>query len=293
MVGKNVPNVPAEEGNTKTSSAPALYWCFTHNFENPKIETDAVKIWIVPYLEKLFSICKNFSISLEEGEKKGKRHLQGYVNLKKKLRLTQLKKVISNTTHWEKCRGSEEDNENYVLKAPLFNWSMEILIKEKERVKLGILNDIDLYDWQKEIVDIVKEEPKKRYIDWYWSCCGSIGKTEFIKHLIHYYDCALVGGAKKDIMCNILGKDGTKEIKKCYIINLPRSNEHISYDAIESIKDGLLVSNKYESSSKIIPVPHLIVFGNKEPDYKKLSLDRWRVKRLCCCVENCDNDYLD
>lgn len=290
---KNVPNVPAEEGNTKSSASGALYWCFTHNFENTKIELSDVKIWIVPFLEKLFSICKNFSISLEEGEKKGKRHLQGYINLKKKLRLTQLKKVISDTTHWEKCKGSEEDNERYVNKAPLFNWCMKDLIKEKEGIELDILKCNELYDWQSLIVDRVKEKPEKRYIDWYWSCCGGIGKTEFIKHLIHYYNCALVGGAKKDIMCNIMGKDGTKEIKKCYIINLPRSNEHISYDAIESIKDGLLVSNKYESSSKIIPVPHLIIFANKEPDYKKLSKDRWRVKKLCYCVENCDVEDLD
>lgn len=292
---KNVPNVPAVEGNTgkDTSTASgALYWCFTHWFDDKKIEPDKAKEEFVPKLKKLLSILKNFSVSLEEGDKTKGRHLQGFLAFKKghKQRKTQIIKALWKTTHCEKCIGNEEQNEKYCEKNPLWNLNYTEYKKVIDAEILDILPAEKLYDWQLDIIDIVKNKPQKRIVNWYWSCCGNIGKTEFIKHLCHYYNCSIVGGNKKDIMCNILGKDGSKEIKQTYIINLPRSNENISYDAIESIKDGLLVSNKYESNSKIIPVPTLIIFANKEPDYKKLSVDRWKVKKLCYCVDNCYDD---
>lgn len=292
---KNVPNVPDAEGNTKASASPALYWCFTHNIENQEMDIEQIKLWFVPYYKKLSLICKKFLLSLEIGEEKNRKHLQGYISLKKKLRLTQLKQVINNTTHWEKCKGSELQNEMYILKNPLHTWKYEQPKNEFTESELGILKFDELFEWQKEIINLVESKPDKRVINWYWSCCGGIGKSGLINYCLYHYDCGLIGGSRTDIMCNISGKDGKKEIKKCYFMNLEKNVnvKHISYSALEQIKDGLLISTKYESNYRQIPSPHIIVFSNAEPDYNKLMEDRWNVKRLCYCVENGIVDDLD
>lgn len=57
-----------------------------------------------------------------------------------------------------------------------------------------------------------------------------------------------------------------------------RSQEiFISYEAIESVKDGIFFSAKYESGMCLFNSPHVLVFANFMPDITKLSKDRWQV----------------
>ena len=62
------------------------------------------------------------------------------------------------------------------------------------------------------------------------------------------------------------------------IIDIPRSkSEFVSYSGIEEIKDMFFFCGKYESSMVCGENPHVIVFSNTEPDYDKLSSDRWSI----------------
>ena len=54
----------------------------------------------------------------------------------------------------------------------------------------------------------------------------------------------------------------------------------MSYDAIESIKSGIIFNSKYETGQKMINPPHIIVFSNFLPDVSKLSEDRWNIKLI-------------
>lgn len=66
---------------------------------------------------------------------------------------------------------------------------------------------------------------------------------------------------------------------KIVIINLTKIKEkNVSYEVIESIKDGLILPTKKESKTKVFNSPHVIVFSNFEPDCDKISLDRWNIK---------------
>ena len=56
--------------------------------------------------------------------------------------------------------------------------------------------------------------------------------------------------------------------------------EDVSYEAIENIKDGIMTSNKYKSTNLNFETKHVIVFCNHEPDFTKLSRDRWEVRYL-------------
>lgn len=53
---------------------------------------------------------------VERAPTTGKVHLQGYLCLKRGVRLTQLKNAYSQRAHWEKSRGTIEDNDLYVSK---------------------------------------------------------------------------------------------------------------------------------------------------------------------------------
>jgi hypothetical protein len=52
------------------------------------------------------------------------------------------------------------------------------------------------------------------------------------------------------------------------------------YSLCEHLKNGVLMSTKYESMSVQFAVPHVIIFANWEPDYTKWSPDRYDVTNL-------------
>jgi hypothetical protein len=78
--------------------------------------------------------------------------------------------------------------------------------------------------------------------------------------------------------------------QKVCIFDLSRSQEtHVNYEVIESIKNGVVFSPKYESRCAVYSIPHLIVFANFEPDKSKLSADRWDIRTIS--VE--DNEWAE
>lgn len=70
---------------------------------------------------------------------------------------------------------------------------------------------------------------------------------------------------------------------KVIVLDIPRNvpDDFISYTCIEELKNGLFLSGKYESQiGAFVDIPHIIVFSNREPDYDKMSRDRWRICRI-------------
>ena len=67
--------------------------------------------------------------------------------------------------------------------------------------------------------------------------------------------------------------------QKVVIFDLTRSQEdHFNYEVMESLKNGIFFSSKYESKMKIYPSPHVIVFSNWAPQLNKMSPDRWDLQ---------------
>lgn len=288
-MSQNVPNVPLEVGNTnqlpKKQQVAYLKWCFTHNLGLEKPTEDELFNLIVPIKNRFIKICNFYIFSLEKGENNGRFHLQGYIEFRNKKRLNCVKKLIDDTTHWEKTKGSKEQNIDYCNKEPLYTWKWDRKHDEKEFTaeQLDLITEDMLYYWQYNIIhDIIEKKPKKRIIYWFYSIKGEMGKTEFAKYLIYHYNAQLVNGNNKDIMCQIIGPTAEKPIKPIYLFNIAKCKDKISYEALENLKDGLICSSKYEGGSKIIPVPHIIVFSNFLPELDKMSKGRFAIK----CVDN-------
>ena len=66
--------------------------------------------------------------------------------------------------------------------------------------------------------------------------------------------------------------------KYIFIFNLVGSHKDASYGFLESIKDGFVVSEKYNSKNVYIKPPNAVmVFSNAFPDTSGLSKDIWEI----------------
>lgn len=265
-------------GNTQPNSRKKqgiqyVNWAFTLN--NPlKSEVETLEIEFNEY-------CKKWIMGNEVGED-GTPHIQGFFSLSKKLRFEQVKAFRGLTrAHLEHCKGSVKQNLLYCAKEG--DWKghgvlPHEVMKPMEYAGQDLPKDSELYIWQKELINIVKKPADNRTIHWYWEDEGNAGKSMFSKYLIYYYNaCVIQKGKYSDIMNHVFNHDNLS----IFVIDVPRSSGNtVSYNAIESIKSGVIFNSKYETGQKAILSPHVIVFANMYPDRYALSLDRWHIVHI-------------
>lgn len=264
-----------EESNTIVSSSSPnkqslqyIHHIFTWN----NYPTNAVEI-----LVQFFNhFAYDYVFQQEEGEECHTPHLQGIVSLKKRMRWTEF--GLPKCIHWEKCRSvsaqyaycSDPEKRRGLC------WSLKYVIPQK----LKILRQNQLNTWELAVIEHVKTEPDNRTIRWIWSERGGFGKSEFCKYLAHHFRAVICGkGAYSDIMNIMYNADMNRS--NLVVFDLPRNNGNkISYSALESIKNGLIVNTKYETGSKLFNAPHIIVFSNMPPCLDSMSRDRWEIMNL-------------
>lgn len=252
-----VPVVPGR-GNTISRPNPAKRWSFTLN-NYTEMEYSELK--------EILGSKGSYIMGREVGEQ-GTPHIQGYVNFHEKCRPLSVCK--NKRIHWEKCKGTEDDNIKYCSK----DNNYETNIKIKRPVK--VLEESQLYDWQKKVIQIICSEPDDRKIFWFWEPKGCAGKTTFCKYLALKFGAIPIEGKKNDIL--YCAAEHESEI---YIFDFERSMEDfISYAAMEKIKNGFYMCAKYESKPIIRNCPHVLCFANFRPDKKMLSADRWVIRNI-------------
>lgn len=211
-----------------------------------------------------------FVIGRETCPTTGKEHNQIYIEHEHPIDFNALKEVLGKDAHLEVCKGSKEENIKYCIKGD--DYKMKGLFYEQPSV-IKILRP-----WQEKIYQEMMGVPNDRTINWIVDIEGNGGKTAFAKYcLYHRLAMYLTSGKANDIKNLVLN------LKECrdFIIDLSRSvEEHVSYTVLEELKNGVIVSGKYEGGIKMISTPHVYVFANFEPCRSKLSLDRWNVRFL-------------
>lgn len=138
--------------------------------------------------------------------------------------------------------------------------------------------DIELRDWQQLIVDELHLAAHPRRIVFIVDQAGNGGKSTFAKYLAAVFDrVQILRPGKLADMARVIQVE-----TRIVIMDVPReSQEVIQYSFLESLKDGLVWSPKYESSIKYMDaIPHVLVFCNAFPDMQKLSADRYVVRVL-------------
>ena len=259
-------------GNTKTPKvkqvSPKVKWCFTLNNY-----TDAEIDLIVQCIE---SNCRT-GIFGKEVSSTGTKHLQGYIEFKKKSRPMNM--FGGKRIHWEGAKGSKKANLDYCSKEDEnpYCWKCKVAKPVK------IITDDMLYDWQKDILEQIKNVPDDRAIYWIWSHKGRKGKTQFCKYLTMKFGAICLHGKGSDVRNGIVQytqvQGYTPEI---IVFPIPRSHssDYVSYEALENIKDMYFYSGKFEGGMVCGNAPHLYVFANYPPDIEKMSEDRWKVVQI-------------
>ncbi len=212
----------------------------------------------------------------EEKPTDGTLHLQGCFHAKKKMRMTALKKLLTRA-HFEVMRGTWEQADTYCQKETFPNAKF---LRVGCTIPISVPSTV--YAWQRDLILLLDTPPNDRTIHWYFDSAGGTGKTALCRLLVVKRGALMVGGTAKDVQYTIAArvKDG-KEYPSIVLWNLTRSQlDHLSYAGMESVKDAIFCSPKYESAMVVGNHPHLIVFANVEPDYEKLSSDRWSVVNL-------------
>jgi len=258
-------------GNTSTRAVRGRVWCFTLNNTDDTINTHVRGV--------LENEAKKFIFQEEIGEQKTP-HLQGFIQFTNARSFDSVKQLLGHNVHIEKCKD--------------INASIQYCRKKETRVKgpwakgINIPRDLidplegkQLYNIQLHMSSLLNDNPDDRKVHWVYDPEGKAGKTSFAKsHCIRNPTTSLfVSGKAKDIKYAIIKfmEDPSNELKTVFI-GLPRTIEnYVSYDAIESIKDGIFFSSKYESGMCIFNSPHVMILSNFPPQKSKLSKDRWNI----------------
>lgn len=260
-----VVNGRAVVGNTSKRSPPLLYWAFTLN--NP-VGDDFERF--ERFLQK--NACK-WAMQEEIGEKEGTLHIQGAFTLKGKGKRFETLCREWKGCHFEVSRGPASIT---YCEKPTFEGAKRSIYPDKLMCSRPVNPIFD------EIEALIKAPLEFRKIWWVHEETGGIGKSAFCRYMLITYgqNVNLISTSKSaDILTAIRGNE------KMIIFDFPRCSNvgtYCPFNALEQIKNGVVTDGKLKKEARqlIFNPPHVVCFANEEPDYSKLSLDRWVLRKL-------------
>lgn len=242
-------------------------------------------------------------------------HLQGYLELKKKKRLSQLKALLGDRYHFEPRRGTAQQAADYCKKEDDYEEHGLSTGKGTRTDLLVVKRDIDegmtldevaekhfdawvryrqafkeyfqmkqtkpapqehsLRPWQAELSLYLQNEPSEREVYFVVDRAGNAGKTWFARWWLHNHEHVQILEPEKRADMAMQMKTDTEVL----FVNVPRSRTPmLQYDFLESVKDQIISSPKYESRTLFLQKKcHVVVLMNEMPDPKALSSDRYKV----------------
>ena len=262
--------------------------------------------------------CAYIIFGKEVGES-GTPHLQGFIAFSKRVYLTEIKKRISRTAHFELARLVPESIE-YCKKdgdwfeageRPTGQGKRSDIDDFKLDVKAGLLDFKQIREkhstvyakYKNFVMEYVMDHSPTRTIptyplhDWQSEMLENLDASPDDRTIFFIVDHSGNNGktwfahwyASKHPDCQVMcpGKraDMAYTLKtdiRVLILDCPRSKqgEFIQYDFLEDVKNGYVFSPKYESQTKTLNNIHLIVLMNESPDLTKLSSDRFDITYL-------------
>lgn len=274
-------------------------WCFTLNNYT---EYD---------YEHLKDIECSYMIIGKEHIESGTPHLQGFIQLKNRKRLTAMKK-LNGKAHWEQCNGTPEQNIKYCSKEdkdPFIKgelreaggvsrlnayrekinacstWSevldipgiQGIMTYAKECWNNRPLEPMENFvpnEFQKIVLNIIEQPPDDRIINYIYDPKGGIGKSYLCKYLKCNMGACYLRPAKNQDLAHAYNGE------TIIVYDIPRNVDvqFINWNVIEQIKDGAVFSGKYDSAIKMRKGGcHLFIFSNQPYEDGTFSTDRMNI----------------
>lgn len=170
----------------------------------------------------------------------------------------------------------------------------QLFIQERNRIEQLEKESLSgLLPWQEELEQLLEQPVDDRAIIWIYDPAGSSGKSKFAKKMALKKDTVLLEPFKTSDMRHLLKQAYSDNEIKTVIINVPRSYDATylagCYKLAESLKDGFVMSGKYEGCNLTVAAPHVVFLSNEEPDQTKWSSDR--LVPLCLCKYDKEDKY--
>lgn len=260
-----------EGGNTLTPSPRSRKWVLTlNNWTSQEYKA----------LEDLSQESQGFCIG-KEG-KNATPHLQCYFRFKNQRTFSAMKKV-SPRGHWEKAKGSDDQNLTYCSKEGDFITNIVKKITRADLIQMVLESyaSVTWKPWQSDVLDLLDEAPDTRTVHWICEPTGNVGKSFLAKFLACKPGTILSSGKAADVFQAVNVSIEAGLVPKLVVCDIPRvCQDYVSYQCLEKLKDGCLYSGKYEGGLCIFPAVHVICFSNSKPAKEKMSLDRWRIYKI-------------
>ena len=165
---------------------------------------------------------------------------------------------------------------------PEFKEMLDLYRKQREYMNI---NQVILRPWQQSLLEHMK--PSDREIIWVIGKKGNEGKTWFQKYMESKYGwskiiCGINLKMKGGSICQLLRKRSllTTDIF-LFDVGKAKTEEGINYDVLESIKNGWITADKYNSEQFRCHTPNtVVVFSNEKPDIKEAVKDRWKILQI-------------
>lgn len=280
-------------------------WCYTlNNYSSDE-------------LAMVEAIPARYHVIGKEIGSSGTPHLQGFVTFPQKKRLAAMKKLIPRA-HFEVTVGTSQQAADYCKKDGDFKefgmvpnqGSRTDLEAFKEVVKTGVIdrkelrelfsevwakyprfcNDYvtdhlpeleipfhELREWQVDVCSIIKRPPDRRTVHFIVDEKGNSGKSWLAQHCRKVYSDVFVmrPGKHADMAYTLPDK-----VRTLFLDCTRQQLEYLPYTFLEELKDGYVMSTKYECRIKEYPPMHVFVLMNQFPDMEKLSADRYNIIEL-------------
>ena len=235
-------------------------------------------------------------IAKEFGEHKIRPHFQIYYELHERTHSSRgdIVDILGHEQlHIEKAKGTKNENVRYVFgmdkhyEAGFVEYTKNVDTPYGyDPTMVNFWRNITLRPFQQDIVDIANGPADRRTIHWIYESEGNAGKSILAEYLHIFKGAIVTGGSPSDMRYAITRWQNIVGFYPAIIIvDLARSDNFTlaSAKGLESIKNGLFFSCKYESGmTHSLHKSHIFVFANKDPRKYKyfknlLSADRWAI----------------
>ena len=153
--------------------------------------------------------------------------------------------------------------------------------------------NIQLYEWEHQLMQVFHQEPVQRTIYWIWSPQSGTGKTIFMQYVAAQFKADYLVTKDLELRNILYPYEGQKIIHIDLARDMTDAQMKFIKSTIESLSDqGIKMSSKYECVQKIVKA-HIVVTSNQPPMVNELPgrIIEYQVKKEWYQVINHINNY--